>query len=100
MMNGSLKLGVAAIVFSAIWAFVGVERIVSDHEKGITWELFIKHRPSLQVRFENPARKGLEIEPIENLSPAEQDAFIEFCTVRFGVMDTMQCRALILQNSV
>jgi len=28
------------------WGFVGIERIVADHEMGIIWEPFIKHRAS------------------------------------------------------
>jgi hypothetical protein len=95
-----IKTGVAVMVAGILWAFVGVERIVGDHEIGVSWEPFIKQRPSLQLRFENPAQKGLEIDPFEALSPAEQAAFNEFCAIRFGATDAAQCRALIGQRRV
>jgi hypothetical protein len=60
-----VKVALCVVAIGALWAFVGVERIVGDHEVGVSWEPFSKHRMSLQVRFENPAQKGLELPPIQ-----------------------------------
>lgn len=100
MKKNLFKVGVAVITIGILWAFVGVERIVGDHEMGLSWEPFIKHRPSLQLRFQNPAQKGLEIEPFETLSAVEQAAFKEYCVSRFGTSDIMQCRSLIAQRRI
>lgn len=95
-----LKAAVAVLVICTLWAFVGVERIAGDHEVGVSWETFIKHRPSTQLKFQNPAQKGLELIPFEALSLADQTAFIEFCAIRFGTTNTTQCRATILERMV
>jgi hypothetical protein len=95
-----LKATVAVVIVCTLWVFVGVERIVGDHEVGISWEAFIKHRPSVQLKFQNPAQKGLELIPFEALSLADQTAFIEFCAIRFGTTNTAQCRAIILERVV
>lgn len=100
-MKAAVIKGLGAVgLVGALWAFVGVERLVGDHEVGVSWVLFLKHRPSLQVRFTNPAQKGLEIAPFESLSPAEQAAFVEFCGIRFGVRDTLRCYAFISDRGV
>lgn len=95
-----VKGGVAVVLAGILWAFGGVERMVGDHEVGVSWEPFVKHRPSLQVRFTNPAQKGLEIVPFDSLSPAEQVEFIEFCSTRFGVADAGHCHALVSDRGV
>lgn len=95
-----LRSGVVILLVVVLWVFVGVERIVGDHEMGVSWEPFLKHKPSLQMRFINPAQKGLEIVPLEALSPSEQGAFREFCAVRFGVADMSQCLAHISDRAV
>ena len=100
MRTTPLKATVAAVVAVMLWAFVGVERIVGDHEAGISWETFIKHRPTLQVIFQNPAQKDLDIASFDTLSLAEQAAFIDYCTIRFGTPDAGQCRAIVIGRIV
>lgn len=101
MRTAQIKVVAAVVVAGMLWAFVGVERIVDDHEIGISWEPFVKHRPSLQVRFVSPAQKGLEIAPTtDDLSPSERAAFIEFCGIRFGVTDPAHCHAIISRRGV
>lgn len=90
----------AATLIGTLWAFGGVERMVGDHEIGVSWEPFVKHRPSLQVRFMNPAQKGLEIVPYNSLSPVEQAEFIDFCSIRFGVADMERCHTLVSDRGV
>jgi hypothetical protein len=74
-----------------LWAFVGVERLVGDHEMGVAWEPFLKHRVTMQIRFTNPARKGLEILSYESMSADERSRFLEFCYIRYGVRDPREC---------
>ena len=95
-----VKVVLCVVATGALWAFVGVERIVGDHEIGVSWEPFIKHRMSLQVRFENPAQKGLELTPIDELSASERAAFIEFCELRFGDVDATRCYARVADRRV
>jgi hypothetical protein len=95
-----MKTAIAVVIAVIAWTFLGVERIVGDHEIGVTWEPFVKHRPSLQIRFQDPGQKGLDIVPFNALSPADQAAFVEFCTIRFGSADVAQCRALITARGV
>lgn len=98
--KGVAVIAGGAVVVAAMWAFVGFERIVGDHEVGASWEPFIKHRPSLQMRFENPAQKGLEIVEFENLSPDDQAAFTNFCAFRFGTTDAARCSAALVGRMV
>ena len=100
MKNLLLKGALGVVATGTLWAFVGVERIVGDHEVGVSWEPFIKHRPSLQVRFENPAQKGLELTPVGELSASERAAFIEFCDLRFGEADAASCYARVADRRV
>lgn len=95
-----VKVAICVVATGALGAFVGVERMVGDHEIGVSWEPFIKHRPSLQVRFENPAQKGLELTPIDELSASERAAFIEFCGLRFGEADAARCYARVADRRV
>lgn len=100
MRNLLVKAVLGVVATGTVWAFVGVERMVGDHEIGVSWEPFIKHRPSLQVRFENPAQKGLELTPIDELSASERAAFIEFCGLRFGEADAARCYARVADRRV
>jgi hypothetical protein len=88
-----------AIVFGAalvctLWASVGVERVVGDHEVGVTWTPFVKHRLSARIVFQNPAWQGLEVVSLQNLSLPERLAFAEFCQIRFGARDPQRCYEL------
>lgn len=74
---------------------VAVERSVGDHEQGVSWEPFVKRRPTLQWRFENPAWRGLEIVPLAARSTSQRAAFAEFCQVRLGSADPVRCHAIV-----
>ncbi|MBB6186430.1 hypothetical protein [Rhodanobacter sp. MP7CTX1] len=78
----------SAVVF---WAFVGAERVVGDHEEGVSWPLFVKHEPTFQFHFHNPAQRVLDIDPFDELSPTEQANFHEFCKIRYGKVSIRQC---------
>lgn len=100
MRSKSLFVVIAAAFIGVLWAFVGLERIVGDHEIGVSWEPFIKHQPSLQMRFTNPIQYGLDTEPFETLSPDEERQFLEFCSIRFGITDGRQCYAEIVGRQI
>ncbi len=89
-----------AVIFGMLWSFVGVERIVGDHEVGVAWQAFIKHRPSAKLVFQNPAQNGLEIMRYEALAPADQTSFINYCGVRFGTVDPVQCHTILIQRVI
>jgi len=91
------SLTIAIVPF---WAFIGVERLVGDHEIGTVWEPFLKHRPSLQLRFSDPSRQGLEKVPFEELDRREQMRFIEFCTIRYGEENPAKCHSKIAARKV
>ncbi|MDR2155183.1 MAG: hypothetical protein LBE78_09195 [Burkholderiaceae bacterium] len=96
----AIAAGTSVIISAVLYFTIGVERIVGDHEIGVSWEPFIKHRLSMQIRFTNPAQKGLELIPFEELSSSEQDAFMNFCDIRFGVNDTARCYDLISKRKI
>jgi len=93
-----MMLAVAAVV--VLWLFVGIERIAGDHEIGVSSRLFIKHQPSLQFHFSNPAEIGLDIIPIEELSASEQVAFKHYCELRFGESEPAKCYARLTDRRV
>lgn len=83
------------LVAAVLWAFVGVDRIVSDHEIGVAWKPFFKQRPGTQIIFSNPAARNLEIVPFAGMTNSEQQAVIEYCAVRFGESDISNCYAFM-----
>jgi len=89
------RAALAAALALATLLSVGVERSVGDHEQGVSWEPFIKRRLTLQWRFENPAWRGLEIVPLAAMSAPHRAAFAEYCQVRFGSADPVQCHAIV-----
>jgi len=95
-----IKMVLGAAGIGALWTFVGVDRIVGDHELGISWEAFIKHRPSLQLRFDNPARKGLELATIDEFSTSQRAAFSSYCEIRFGEADLKRCYLHIADQKI
>jgi hypothetical protein len=74
-----------------LFGFIGIERMVSDHEVGIVWIPFIKKEPNFQLWFSNPAQKSLEIVEFESLSKIEKEEFINFCRIRFGEKTISNC---------
>jgi hypothetical protein len=88
---GSLAILIVAIT----WTLLGVERVVGDHEIGVSWEPFLKHTITWRFRFENPAQKGLDIVPLASLTVPEQRELTRFCEVRFGQSNLQQCHELL-----
>ncbi|NQE50044.1 hypothetical protein RC52_16390 [Herbaspirillum rubrisubalbicans] len=94
------KIAFAIAATAALSPFIGIERVVGDHEMGVTWEPFIKHRPSLQFRFFNPVQIGLDFIPLNQLSPPERAAFKLYCEVRFGEADAGMCYTKLRERLV
>ncbi|MCL2590252.1 MAG: hypothetical protein FWD67_05050 [Betaproteobacteria bacterium] len=86
-----IKFVTALLLFVLLWAFVGFEYVVGDHEVGSKWTFFIKNHPSFQLKFRNPALKGLDYVPFENLSSLERKSFSDYCAIRFGEADIFGC---------
>lgn len=91
-----LWLGVVTACAAAgapLWRYyIGVQRIVTDdHERGVTWEPFVKHKHTWQYRFQNPAQPYLDAKELYDLTPAERADFRKFCEIRYGVSDLEQC---------
>lgn len=89
-----------ALIAAMLWFFVGAERLVGDHEVGVSWGFFIKHRPVLRVLFSNPAQHGLDIVPFKELTSSEQQHFVEYCGIRFGLTDIGQCYSQIAARQI
>lgn len=89
--NPPRAMAAIAGLLAVAWAFVGVERLVGDHDIGVSWEPFIKHTPTWHIRFENPAQKGLDIVPLASLTAAERQGLVRFCEVRFGQSNVQEC---------
>ncbi|HEY4291744.1 hypothetical protein [Luteibacter sp.] len=85
------RTGFVAALFLITWLFVGCEKVYGDHEVGNWHWPFIKHEPSFQVHFENPADVGLEILPPDKLTRGEQWKLPKFCEVRYGVSSVISC---------
>lgn len=82
-----LWLGVVTACAAAgapLWRYyIGVQRIVTDdHERGVTWEPFVKHKRTWQYRFQNPAQPYLDAKELYDLTPAERADFRVFCEIR------------------
>lgn len=91
-MTRFLTAALATVVIAlALWPIVGLERIVNDHEVGVMWQPFLKHRLTSRVVFENPALRGLQIIPLEDLTSTEREAFANYCAVRFDANSLLLC---------
>ncbi|MES2743537.1 MAG: hypothetical protein V4754_21665 [Pseudomonadota bacterium] len=84
-----VALSILSMVFLVL--FVGVDRFVGDHEVGVTWIFFLKHKPTVQFEFSNPAQLGLELIPINKLTPGQRKKVIEYCDIRYGIVDIDFC---------
>jgi len=93
-------VSIVAFAVVVLWSFVGAERIIDDHEVGTSWQIFIKHRPSLHLTFKNPAQKGLEIVDYNALSSSDRASFLEFCNIRFGIIEPLQCQTILRKRTV
>jgi hypothetical protein len=92
--NLSILFGVC-LIFLITWAFVGIERMVGDHEVGVSWEPFIKQRVDFRWQFKNPVQRGLDLLDMSNLSAAQKQELVDFCSIRFGEVDMDQCYKII-----
>jgi hypothetical protein len=91
----SLALGGGA--FLLVWSYLGVERIEREHHTD--YELFAKQTPGFQVIYKNAAVCGeCDVEPLGELSPAEQAEFQSFCRVRFGLEEIRMCHAIFSER--
>jgi hypothetical protein len=93
----SLFTKMAAVILTGLILcfWVGIERIVNDHEVGVVWVPFVKKHPTLQLYFSNPTQKSLEIIDVERLSNSEKEKFVDFCKVRFGEKSISKCYKLL-----
>lgn len=82
-------LCVAAVV--AVWLFIGIERLVGDHEIGVSYQPFIKHRPDWRLLFSDPTQVDLETISFKKLTAAGQRSVIEYCEIRFGLINVEEC---------
>jgi hypothetical protein len=51
---------------------------------------FLKHKPTLQVRFENIFANGQAPRPLEQLSEEERQVAIDYCLFRLGIESPLQ----------
>jgi hypothetical protein len=56
---------------------------------------FLKSRPTWVLRFKNPAQRGLDRDAFDTLDAARQQAFRDYCAVRFGIADPHRCEKAI-----
>jgi hypothetical protein len=94
------RVSIVAFAVVVLWSFVGAEHIIDDHEVGTSWQIFIKHRPSLHFTFKNPAQKGLEIVDYKALSSSDRSSFLEFCNIRFGIIEPSQCQTILKNRAI
>lgn len=89
----SFTIASLLLLSSCLW--VGIERYVGDHEIGKSWEPFLKSRPTFTLLFTNPAQQGLDRDAFDTLDAARQQAFQDYCAVRFGIADPHRCEKAI-----
>jgi len=100
-MTPFVRLALIALVLCCMaWPFVGLEQLVGDHEVGVVWTPFIKHRPSMQMLFTNPAQEGLDTLPFESLPSQRQAAFLAYCRVRFGLTSAQKCAVALADHRI
>jgi len=96
-----LRLTVLVLLWTVfLWAFIGVVRTETQTfpsgQLNIDWKFFIKHNPSFRLKFENPIPyywQDRSFGLLEDLSKKVE--FIDFCSIRFGVTDTVRCYELL-----
>jgi hypothetical protein len=82
------------------WLFVGLDRYTGDHEVGVQWDPFIKHKPTMTVYYKNPAQVGLDMVPMDSLDDSGKKNLSEYCQVRYGTDDIKRCYELFLASRV
>lgn len=100
-MKRTVRLALIALVLCCLaWPFVGLERLIGDHEVGVVWTPFLKHRPSLQMLYVNPAQEGLDSLPFESLPPQQHAEFLAYCRVRFGLTSGQKCATALADRRI
>ncbi|MBF9266783.1 hypothetical protein [Paracidovorax cattleyae] len=88
-------LGIAALLLVGSWMWIGFDKYIGDHEVGSAWEPFLKSRPTFTLLFTNPAQQGLDRDAFDTMDSARQQAFRDYCAVRFGIADPYRCEKAI-----
>lgn len=99
-MKLALKLALILISIICFRLFAGAEFLIGDHEIGSSWSMFIKHRPTWQFEFHNPAQHTLDIEPYDDLTIDEKAKLRDFCLIRFGLPDIDLCYAKMHEREI
>lgn len=94
-MQRRISIPIASLLLLGSWLWVGFDQYVGDHEVGSAWEPFLKSRPTLLLLFKNPAQQGLDRDAFDTLDAARQQAFRDYCAVRFGIEDPHRCEKVI-----
>ncbi|MBB5885529.1 hypothetical protein DYQ93_19420 [Xanthomonas sp. LMG 8992] len=90
------KVGIGLILLMVGgWLWIGFDKIVGDHEVGVLWEPFIKSEPTWTLYFDNPARRGLDIDAYVTLDARRRQDFVRYCRVRHGTSDVFLCEKII-----
>ena len=85
-MKGRRKMLARLFLFAfALWVFIGFEYNDPGYEKDVgLWLPFIKHRPSLQIKFESQLSMHHEILDSIPLSDSDIKKYSSYCSIRFG----------------
>lgn len=94
-MQRRISITIASLLLLGSWLWVGFDKYVGDHEVGSAWAPFLKSRPTLVLLFKNPAQQGLDRDAFDTLDAARQQAFRDYCAVRFGIADPHRCEKAI-----
>lgn len=94
-MQRRISITIASLLLLGSWLWIGLDKYVGDHEVGSAWEPFLKSRPTWVLLFKNPAQQGLDRDAFDTLDAARQQAFRDYCAVRFGIEDPHRCEKVI-----
>jgi hypothetical protein len=81
------------------WIFIGIEEVHGDVEMGDGERFFIKHRPSLQWTFSNPAIPFLDVKTPDNLSIEARRELPRFCLIRYGTESLVDCYRIFCKDA-
>lgn len=76
-------IGAFVILFALCWLFMGYYESLDDAR--IKYNPFIKHHPSLQIRFENIFANSQDPKPLKQLSERERQLVMDYCRFRLGI---------------
>lgn len=74
-------------------AVIGIEKWSCDNEDhDMGHELpFVKQAFTTQIRFRNPAARGMDVMPYKSLDAQEKKESRRFCKIRYGLDDMKLC---------